>query len=319
MNKLKYDKDKLDFVEDKRSFWYYFLNILKFILFTAILVAVYYLVFSLFFNTKEQKQMRAETKMIQQEYQRLEGQADLLEGVVGELQTKDEQIYRDIFNSSIPDFSFSSDTFNISNLSRYHREPLIYYTRAKTAELENIVDYTDSILNKLLLSLENEDVVDKMKNLPSILPIADFHLHNVGASLGQKMHPFYKSIVFHQGLDFIAPQGTDVIATASGVVESVVRSKTSQGTKIVLNHQNGYKTTYSHLSDVLVKKGTQVNAGKVIARVGNTGMSLVPHLHYEVIYDEQYLDPLNFLMKELDVDQFREIILVAVNTGQSLD
>lgn len=319
MGKLKYDKERLDFVEEKYSFGHYLLKILTFLFFTALLVIVYYLIFSLTFSTKEQKKMVAETKMMKQEYDKLVRQGDLLEGVVSELQSKDEQIYRKIFNSNIPDFAFSSDTINLSNFIKSQRKDLINYTEARTKELTQLVSYSDSILNELLISMENENVLTMLEGVPSILPIANFPLQNIGASMGKKMHPFYKSVVFHSGLDFIAPLGTEVVATAPGVVKSVVRSKSSQGTMIVLDHKNGYKTTYSHLSDVLVRIGGHVKGGDVIARVGNSGASFAPHLHYEVTYNGEYLDPLNFFMGELDIDQYREIILVSVNTGQSLD
>ena len=105
MGKLKYDKDLLDFVEDKHPVRYHLLRLLKFTAYTVALVLLYFLIFSLFSVTEEDRRMRVESRLIEEEYDALSRQADLLEGVVGELRLKDENIYRELFNTNFPDFS----------------------------------------------------------------------------------------------------------------------------------------------------------------------------------------------------------------------
>ena len=102
------------------------------------------------------------------------------------------------------------------------------------------------------------------------------------------------------------------------VVESV-RSKRGRGNSVTIDHKNGYRTVYSHLGDVLVRKGKIVARGDVIGRVGLSGMSFAPHLHYGVFYNEKVMDPRNYFFADLTPEQFREIIAISSNTGQSLD
>ena len=140
-----------------------------------------------------------------------------------------------------------------------------------------------------------------------------------------KCHPFVKAyqmlkqLVFHDGMNLIAPIGTDVMATASGKVIKVERSKRNRGNVVEIDHLNGYVTTYSHLSDILVRNGQMVQAGKIIGRVGNTGTSFAPHLHYQVIFNGEPSDPMNYFISELDMNDYEDFLTVVLNTGQSLD
>ena len=309
MGRLKYDKDLLDYVEDKHPVIYHVLRVLKFLGYTLALVFLYYLIFTLFFSSDEERRMISESRLIEREYEELAYQTELLEGVVEELEFKDENIYRELFNTNFPNYSFSPDTMS---------DGYIRYTSRKIDRLWSEIDHCSTMLESVTDSLM---VIggDELRDIPSIMPIADFPLGNVGASLGRKMHPFYKQMVFHGGLDLVSPAGIEVVATADGRVASVERAMKLQGTRIILDHGNGYETVYAHLSDVLVRKGQKVSRGDVIARTGNTGTSFAPHLHYEVIRNGHQLDPLCFFNAELDTERYGELLMYAVNTGQSLD
>ena len=97
------------------------------------------------------------------------------------------------------------------------------------------------------------------------------------------------------------------------------RAQKLQGTRIVIDHGNGYETVYAHLSDLLVRKGQAVRRGDIIGRTGNSGTSFAPHLHYEVLLNGEQQDPLNYFNGELDTRRFGELLILAVNSGQSLD
>ena len=309
MGRLKYDKELLDYVEDKHPAVYHILRILKFTGYTLALVFLYYLVFTIFFASEEEKRMISERRLIEEEYEELAGQADLLESVLGELDLKDGEIYRELFNTNFPNYSFTPDTISGGYIS---------HTSMMIDRLCGEMEYSGRLLESVTDSLmaAGQGVLGA---IPSILPITDFPLGNVGASLGRKMHPFYKQVVFHGGLDLVSPVGVEVVATADGRVASVERTMKLQGTRIILDHGNGYETVYAHLSDVLVRKGQKVSRGDVIARTGNTGTSFAPHLHYEVIRNGHQLDPLCFFNAELDTERYGELLMYAVNTGQSLD
>ena len=123
----------------------------------------------------------------------------------------------------------------------------------------------------------------------------------------------------HAGMDFTAPTGTEVYATGDGVIVDVDRSKRGYGNTIIIDHGFGYKTLYAHLSQILVGVGRKVKRGEVIGLVGNTGMSLAPHLHYEVRKQDDPINPVNFYFNDLTPEQYEKIIILAANSGQSLD
>jgi murein DD-endopeptidase MepM/ murein hydrolase activator NlpD len=123
----------------------------------------------------------------------------------------------------------------------------------------------------------------------------------------------------HNGIDLLASLGTEVIAVANGVVTDISRSDRGRGNQIVIEHWGGYKTVYSHLGDVMVRKSQQVKQGNVIARVGNSGLSFAPHLHFEVHLDGKPVEPVNYFFADLSPSEYREMLMIAINTGQSLD
>ena len=310
MGKLKYDKDLLDFVEDRHPVAYHVLRVLKFLGYTLALVLLYYVIFTLFVSSEEERRMMAENRLIEQEYDMLASQTELLEGAIRELELKDENIYHELFNTHFPDYSFTSDTSSIN--------ADVAVTHVRLQRLERDFDTLGELAEAVTDSLLAMDGVF-LRTIPSIMPIVNFPLGNVGASAGRKMHPFYKKVVYHGGLDLVAPAGVEVVATADGRVESVERAMKQQGTRIIVDHGNGYSTVYAHLSDVLVRKGQKVERGDVIARTGNSGTSFAPHLHYEVLKDGRQLDPLCFFNGEMSVDRYSRLLTYAVNTGQSLD
>lgn len=316
MGKLKYDKDILDYVEDKNSFGKIVIRCLKFAGYTVGLVLIYYLIYSLVFSSEEDRRLMSDSRLISEEYGAMARQADLLEGVIADLGVKDANIYMELFNSAYPiiDFSDSSALYDAGTI---YTKPVMQREAYKIALLGAGMDNLESLLKDVTDSISV--LAELSGKVPSILPIANFPLGNIGASVGRKMHPFYKELVYHDGLDLVAPTGEDVIATADGVVESVARAQMLEGNRVVISHERGYETVYAHLSGILVRKGQKVKKGTVIGRVGNSGTSFAPHLHYKVSQDGRILDPLTFLNGEMDTDSFGELILYALNSGQSLD
>jgi murein DD-endopeptidase MepM/ murein hydrolase activator NlpD len=120
-------------------------------------------------------------------------------------------------------------------------------------------------------------------------------------------------------MDFTAPSGTDVYATGDGVITDIIKSNRGYGNHIVVDHGFGYSSLYAHLDGFNVKKGQKVQRGEVIGFVGNTGMSLAPHLHYEVKLNGRTVDPVNYYFNDLSPDEYERMIDLAAKTGQSFD
>jgi murein DD-endopeptidase MepM/ murein hydrolase activator NlpD len=120
-------------------------------------------------------------------------------------------------------------------------------------------------------------------------------------------------------MDFTAPLGTVVYASGDGTIETVQSGKRGMGNYIVINHGFGYQSIYAHLDSFNVREGQKVGRGDVIGFVGNTGMSVAPHLHFEIKMNGSNVDPVNFFFNDLTPGEYEEMIEIASRTGQSFD
>ena len=127
---------------------------------------------------------------------------------------------------------------------------------------------------------------------PEIVPIkGDVQ---VTSTFGMRLHPIKKTRQLHRGMDFKAPIGTPILATANGKVIKVAKHKAGYGHHIMIEHDEQFTTLYAHLKDMKVEEGQQVQKGAVIGTVGMTGVSMAPHLHYEVIKEGKAVDPITY-------------------------
>ena len=153
---------------------------------------------------------------------------------------------------------------------------------------------TVNLENLSYAEIENQVSLDKDKimHYPAIHPTS-LDNSKFSSGFGYRYDPFTKNRKIHEGHDFSAKVGTEVCATANGVVKSS-RFFGSFGNYIEIDHGNGYTTTYGHLSKRLVRKGESIQRGDIIGKVGNTGRSTAPHLHYEIKYNNKKIDPSSF-------------------------
>ena len=196
MGKLKYDKDLLDYVEDKHPVGYHILRVLKFLAYTLALVLLYYLIFTLFFSSDEERRMISESRLIEERYDELSAQTQLLESAVAELSQKDENIYRELFNTDFPEFTFSNSASLDYTSDTVYSAAVISHTHQKIDRLSREFDACGELISQIQAQLEGVDK-DSLARIPCVMPVADFPLDNVGASVGRKMHPFYKQVVYH--------------------------------------------------------------------------------------------------------------------------
>ncbi|MFQ5706211.1 MAG: M23 family metallopeptidase [bacterium] len=172
---------------------------------------------------------------------------------------------------------------------------------------DQILEY-QQLLDKMerrieLTKASREEIKDKLeydrtvfKHTPSIRPLLGGRIRD---KYGFRLDPFTEKIKHHDGIDIAAERGTEIFATASGVVEKVVtkyKVGRSYGKQVIINHGYGFKTRYGHLSKVLVRKGQKIGRWTPIGLVGDTGRATGPHLHYEVILDGKPRDPLRYIL-----------------------
>lgn len=314
-----FDKNNLDFSDNKSKISDYLKKGINWFLGCSLLALAYYVVLSLVFSNAEEKKLIKEIRAIEENLGYMESQMDMLEGVIDNLQSKDQEIYKNIFNSDPPSFNFESEDYEIfmAEVDTINLSTVAGHTADKVLALESRMSDFERVMNSV--SAFTSDSLAKAKRIPAIIPIEDFTLPKTGATVGDKMHPFYKTVTEHTGLDLITSAGTKVMATADGVVTSVIKSQKGKGNQVIIDHSNGYQTTYSHLSNITVSKGQKVKQGAVVGRVGTSGTVFAPHLHYEVIYNGEYMNPIDYFFVDLNPVEYREMMMIAVNTGQSLD
>lgn len=314
-----FDRDNLDFEESRSKISDYLKKGFRWFVGCSFLAVCYYVIFSLVFSNEEEKKLIRESRAIEENMGYMENQMSLLEGIIDNLQAKDQEIYRNIFHSDPPYFNLGgvdyteflneSDTLNLATLARH--------TAVKISSVEGRMESFEKLLVDVLAV--TSDSLEQLRKIPSIIPIEDFSLPKTGATVGKRMHPFYKTVTEHTGLDLVTSVGTKVLAAADGVVSSVVKSQKGKGNQVIIDHQNGYKTAYCHLSNISVRRGQKIKQGASLGRVGTSGTVFAPHLHYEVIFNGEFMNPIDYFFVDLNPNQYREMMMIAVNTGQSLD
>ena len=172
--------------------------------------------------------------------------------------------------------------------------------KSKEVQLVNSLGETDLIksisaqINRLILLTAYQqksfnDIEEMVKNkekllaaIPAIQPVSDKDLTRIASGFGTRIDPVYKVPKYHAGLDFAAPIGTPIYATADGVVTDAGYNEGGYGNRVIINHGFGYETLYGHMYRIKAKVGQRVKRGEVIGYVGSTGKSTGPHCHYEV-------------------------------------
>ena len=286
--------------------------VVRYFLLSVLLAALYYTIFALVVSTDKEKRLRTENKRYEELYPQMRADEELVADVIDNLQVRDETIYRDIFYAAAP----SLDPVTTTDL----------FSGSDTIPSHNILKYTEKKADALLARTRNiESALQAVAAVPSdslpplSLPLQEFSYVQVGASAGDKLNPFYKVPARHDGLDIIASPGDPVLAAGPGKVTRVVRSFKGEGNVVEITHTGGYVTRYCHLGDIFVSQGQSVATGRKIATVGQTGNSLVPHLHFEVRRDGVPLDPVHYLFASLSPSDYVNTLYMSVNTGQSLD
>ena len=140
-------------------------------------------------------------------------------------------------------------------------------------------------------------VLSPEAEIPSISPVRKGEIEKVSSGFGMRINPITKEETLHKGMDFIAKEGTEILATASGIVIEKAYKKNGYGKMIVIDHGNNCETRYTHMKDFNVEAGDHIHKGAVIGYVGSTGRSTRPHLHYEVRLNGEPVDPVPYLTR----------------------
>lgn len=279
------------------------------------LTVLYYVLFALFFSTETELRLERENEMFEREFPILQQKEALLSDVIEGLDGRDDRIYEEIFQASAPSLSPMTSVRDFSGVDTIPDHELVVYAQRK---LDDVIASAAMVEEDFLRIAEIlQDPAYEMP--PMSNPLDKFTFAQTGASVGDKINPFYKVPIRHNGLDMVSHSGEPVRVTADGVVTAVTKSRKGLGNVVSVSHGGGYVTRYAHLADIRVRKGRRLKKGDVIGYVGVSGNSFAPHLHYEVHKDTLVMDPVNHLFASLDPEEYVNVMILAVTTGQSLD
>jgi len=247
-------------------------------------------------------------------------QVEFMSEVLNHIQKTDDNIYRSIFEADpYPSYKRQLGTGGNPNKYRkyegYSHSDLVIETQKKIDRLAKQLTAQSKSYDELKKLITRKK--ELLTNIPSIQPISNKDLTRLASGFGIRMHPIYKILKPHTGIDFTAPIGTEIYATGNGTVEKV-EFMHGYGKTVIINHGFGHKTLYAHCSKFNVRVGQKVTKGDVIAYIGNTGISTAPHLHYEVLKNGKPVDPINFFFNDLTPEEYEEVIRIASQPTQSL-
>lgn len=274
-----------------------------------------------FVGSPNEKFLRLQNESLKEDLQDLGDSVKQIQMKMGELEKRDNSIYRNIFEAApLPDSAranFLEKQKEIAKVESMSNNELVRSIADALTNLKNRMAAQTSSYKQIAGLINNKE--DLLASTPAIQPVSNKDLNRIASGFGYRIDPIYKTVKYHAGLDFTAPQGTPIYATANGTVTTAGFSDGGFGNHVVINHGYGYETLYGHMYKVKVRVGQKVKRGDLIGYVGSTGKSTGPHCHYEVHKNGQKLDPVYFFYNDLGPQQFDQLLKRASASNQSFD
>jgi murein DD-endopeptidase MepM/ murein hydrolase activator NlpD len=273
-------------------------------------------ILSTFYGTPKEQTLSRELDQVIFNHKRLSQRMDQMSKLLGDMQQRDDNVYRTVFE--LDPISPSVRQAGFGGINRY--EVLEGYSNSEL--MIQVSKKVDQLTKQIYVQSKSYDeLIDRAKNQeqmlatrPAIQPIDNKDLTRTASGYGMRIHPIQQIPIFHHGMDFTASVGTEIYVTGDGVVTDVGYSG-GFGNRVTVDHGFGYKTIYAHMSKFSTKVGDVVKRGQVIGLVGNTGDSTGPHLHYEVHKNGQTVNPVNYYYDDLSPEEFALIVDLA-NAGK---
>ena len=274
-----------------------------------------------YLDSPKEKLLRQQYEIAVENFEILSDHLHKLEQQMAEVEKRDNEVYRTIFEADpIPDSARAAALEKQKEfmlVQKMDQRGLYGSVAQNLSRLASRVSFQDKSFDQIETFIKNKEVL--LSCTPAIQPVSNRNLNRIASGFGHRIDPVYKTIKMHAGLDFAAPQGTPIYATANGVVRLSGNSGNGYGNHIIINHGYGYETLYGHMYKTKSRAGERVKRGEIIGYVGSTGKSTGPHLHYEVHKNNSRVDPVYFFYNDLTPEQFDRILKAAAASNQSLD
>ena len=311
---LSYKRIELSGLNKLKRMFYFLMG-------SAFLGLLMVLVFFQFFDSPKEKTLNREIAQLTNQYDLLQDKLSQFELVLDDIQKRDDNIYRVIFEADPIPSSIRKAGYGGVNryqeLNGFKNSDLIIEAAKKI----------DQITKQLYIQSKSfDEIIDLAKSkaemltaIPAIQPVANKDLKRMASGFGYRIDPIYKTRKMHAGMDFSAPSGTPIYATGNGKISKVRKSRRGYGNHVKIDHGYGYVTLYAHMSKYIVREGQKVKRGEIIGYVGSTGKSVAPHLHYEVHKDNKKINPVNFYYNDLNPEEYERMLEICSRSNQSFD
>ncbi|MCC6837889.1 MAG: M23 family metallopeptidase [Bacteroidia bacterium] len=274
-----------------------------------------------YLDSPKEKQLQREIAELTLQYELLNTRMNEAIEVLDDIQDRDNNIYRTIFEAdSIPESIRKAGFGGVDRykkLQGFNNSDLMIETTKKLDRISKQLYIQSKSFDEVVKLVKGKEQL--LASIPAIQPISNEDLRHQPSGFGWRTHPIYKTPEFHPGMDFAAPQGTEIYSTGDGTVERADALAQGYGNHVVINHGYGYKTLYGHMVKFVVRPGQKVKRGQLIGYVGSTGLSTAPHVHYEVMKNGDKMNPINYYYNDLTPEQYQKLIELSSQSSQSFD
>lgn len=323
MAKPKYifNQKTLSYEKYKVSWKSRLLGFVSYILTTGAFALVFVVVAFNFFGSPKERMLQRELDFVKLQYEILTDRLAGMENLLAEMQERDDNIYRVIFEADPISASIRRAGYGgvdrYEKLAGYRNSDIVVESAKRLDRIASMLYVQSKSFDEVLEMARNKS--EMLASIPAIQPVKNTDMRRISSHYGIRLDPFYKVNKFHQGIDFSAPIGTEVFATGDGKVVKVEKSFYGYGNTIIIDHGFGYRTVYAHLSAFNVKRGQEVKRGQLIGKVGNTGKSTSPHLHYEVHKNNRTVNPIHFFFNDITPEEYEQILELSLLPSQTMD
>jgi hypothetical protein len=287
--------------------------------------AIFMSITNAFFPSHKEKALLREIEQMHMQYDNINGQLDMMAKVLDNIQDRDAAVHRMMFGMDPIDKGVWEGGIGGHNRFESFRAlpnagKLLAHAMERAERLERQLVLQSLSLDTIQRMAEN--MTEMHSSLPAIKPVREDKLNRgvrAMSGYGMRIHPVLKVKKMHTGIDFTAPAGTAIQVTGNGKVVEVKRESGGYGLHVVVDHGFGYQTLYAHMKTTDVKVGQKVTRGQKIGTIGNSGTSTAPHLHYEVIYKGQKVNPIHYVIDGLSLEEYKELVEAASATNMSFD
>ncbi len=313
-NTLKYEKVEISLTRKIFRVLGYLASVAVFA--TMVMIFAY-----TYIDSPKEKRLKREIEQLTLQYDFLQERLKIMEVVMEDLEDRDDNIYRVIFEAEpISDDIRKAGYGGVNkykSLESFDYSDVVIETSKKLDRVAKEMYVQSKSYDELLKEVKNKNKL--LSSIPAIQPIPNKNLRAMASGYGYRIHPIYKTSKMHTGMDFTAVIGTPIYATGDGYVSTADGSGRGYGNHVVLNHGYGYQTLYGHMSRIKARRGQSVKRGEIIGYVGNTGTSTAPHCHYEVRKNGKPINPINFYYNDLSPKEYQQMLEMSSRANQSFD